>query len=323
MMKTTITLLLLWPLATLGDVDGAHPLGRSLHGKRAEYDAQVHQWLRENPQHSFPPEDTTVEDLWERLQDADRRSARGFVSESTDPPASETPDRLRPRNIATAQAIDEAGKLVNAAIIEAEKRTLAALAKPKHNHYTLRRPTSSGQASAGIDTARFDAEQEKILQAAAILAEADAANATDKTIFKEYTIAYRESLDGPVQHRTHSPGRLKARANYWLAELGTTNPGSNPFGSANAGYKVFRNVKNYGAKGDGTTDDTAAINKAISDQDRCGANCGSSTVKGATVYFPPGRYLVSGSIFALYHTQLVGHVSPPKVSKTLAGEAHR
>jgi hypothetical protein len=78
-----------------------------------------------------------VEDLWERLQGADRRSARGFVSQSTDPSASEIPDRLRPRNIATAQAIDEAGKLVNAAIIEAEKRTLAASAKLKHNHYTL------------------------------------------------------------------------------------------------------------------------------------------------------------------------------------------
>lgn len=241
----------------MGDLDGARPLQRRLQEKRAKYDARVNQWLRENPQHSFPPEDTTVEDLWERLQDADRQSARGFVSTDPDPPASET--RLRPRKIATAQAIDEAETILNA-------------------------------------------EQDKILQAAAILAEADAANATDEAIFKEYTIAYRESLDGPVQHRVHSPGRLKARADYWLAELGTRNPGSNPFGSANAGYKVFRNVKDYGAQGYGKKDDTEAINRAISDQNRCGANCSPSTVKGATVYSPPGRYLVSGSIFALYHT---------------------
>lgn len=304
MKTTTILLLVLWPLATLGDLDGARPLQRRLQEKRAKYDARVNQWLRENPQHSFPPEDTTVEDLWERLQDADRQSARGFVSTDPDPPTSET--RLRPRKIATAQEIDEAETILNSAIFEAEKR---AMVKPKHNHYTLRRPNSSGQVPSGIDTARFDAEQDKILQAAAILAEADAANATDEAIFKEYTIAYRESFDGPVQHRVHSPGRLKARADYWLAELGTRNPGSNPFGSANAGYKVFRNVKDYGAQGDGKKDDTEAINRAISDQNRCGANCGSSTVKGATVYFPPGRYLVSGSIFALYHTQLVGHVS--------------
>ncbi|KAK1835559.1 glycoside hydrolase family 55 protein [Podospora conica] len=298
-----IVFFLLWPLAILGyHHHGAHPVRRSLHEKRVEYDAQVHKWLRENPQHSFPPSDTTVQDLWERLQDADRRSARGATY--TDPPASET--RLRPRKIATSLEINDAGKLVNAAIAEAKERSFKASARPKHNHYTLRRPSSSGQAPAGIDTARFDAEQEKILQAAAILAEADAANATDKDIFREYTIAYRDSLDGPVQHRIHSPGRLKARADYWLAELGARYPGGNPFGSANAGYKVFRNVKHYGARGDGTTDDTAAINLAISDQARCGANCGSSTVKGATIYFPPGRYLVSGSIFALYHSQLVG-----------------
>jgi hypothetical protein len=29
-------------------------------------------------------------------------------------------------------------------------------------------------------------------------------------------------------------------------------------------------------------------------------------VKGATVYFPSGRYLVSSSIIAMYHTQLIG-----------------
>jgi hypothetical protein len=64
----------------------------------------------------------------------------------------------------------------------------------------------------------------------------------------------------------------------------------------------------YGAKGDGVTDDTAAINLAISDGGRCGANCGSSTIYPAVVYFPPGTYLVSSSIIQYYNTQFLGDV---------------
>lgn len=75
--------------------------------------------------------------------------------------------------------------------------------------------------------------------------------------------------------------------------------------------QVFRNVKDYGAKGDGVTDDTAAINSAMSDGARCGNNCGSSTIKPAIVYFPAGTYLVSSSIQQWYNTQLIGNVSPP------------
>ncbi len=72
-------------------------------------------------------------------------------------------------------------------------------------------------------------------------------------------------------------------------------------------YVVFRNVKNYGAKGDGKTDDTDAINKAMSDGNRCGNKCGASTVKPAILYFPGGTYLVSSSIPAYYNTQMIGN----------------
>ena len=63
----------------------------------------------------------------------------------------------------------------------------------------------------------------------------------------------------------------------------------------NEGYKLFRNVKDFGAVGDGNADDTDAINKAISEADgaaiaRCGATpwCDSTTVAPAIVYFPKG-----------------------------------
>lgn len=46
----------------------------------------------------------------------------------------------------------------------------------------------------------------------------------------------------------------------------------------------------YGAVGDGVTDDTDAINAAIADGNRCSVNCMSSSVKGAIVFFPFGEY---------------------------------
>ncbi|KAF3929235.1 hypothetical protein AA313_de0204894 [Arthrobotrys entomopaga] len=91
---------------------------------------------------------------------------------------------------------------------------------------------------------------------------------------------------------------------YWLANM--KHQGVAPY-NADSQYKVFRDVTEFGAKGDGKTDDTEAINAAISAGARCGENCDSSTITPALVYFPPGRYLLTGPIVALYHTQLVGN----------------
>lgn len=63
--------------------------------------------------------------------------------------------------------------------------------------------------------------------------------------------------------------------------------------------------------GDGSHDDTDAINRAISDGDRCGESCGSSTTLQAVVYFPAGTYLVSRSLVAYYFTQMIGNVGWP------------
>lgn len=58
--------------------------------------------------------------------------------------------------------------------------------------------------------------------------------------------------------------------------------------------------------GNGVTDDTAAINRAIQDGGRCGLGCESSTVTPAVIYFPAGTYLVTAPIVAMYYSQLVG-----------------
>ncbi|KAI0393912.1 glycoside hydrolase family 55 protein [Xylariaceae sp. FL0594] len=92
---------------------------------------------------------------------------------------------------------------------------------------------------------------------------------------------------------------------YWFANI--QRQGVAAF--AQPGYKVFRDVTKYGAKGDGVTDDTNAINKAIQDgPGRCIEKCDSRTTHPAIVYFPSGTYLVSKPIVQTYYTQFVGDI---------------
>ncbi|KAK4233336.1 glycoside hydrolase family 55 protein [Achaetomium macrosporum] len=108
-----------------------------------------------------------------------------------------------------------------------------------------------------------------------------------------------------VHFTTEYAGDLQARqsSGYWLADI---KHGIMPY--QQSGYQFYRNVKDFGAKGDGVTDDTIAINLAVSSGNRCGLpeNCGSTTISGALVYFPPGTYIVSSPIIQYYYTQFVG-----------------
>ncbi|KAJ8058340.1 hypothetical protein OCU04_012532 [Sclerotinia nivalis] len=98
---------------------------------------------------------------------------------------------------------------------------------------------------------------------------------------------------------------------YWYEQI--SHQGKSAFGPS--GYKVYRNVKDYGAKGDGVTDDTAAINAAISSGGRCGQGCSSTTTTPAVVYFPSGTYLISKSIIDYYYTQIIGNPNSLPVLK--------
>ncbi|GES59356.1 exo-beta-1,3-glucanase Exg0 [Aspergillus terreus] len=109
---------------------------------------------------------------------------------------------------------------------------------------------------------------------------------------------------------------VASSSDYWVANI--KRQGTVAFGN-NTDYKVYRNVKDYGATGDGSTDDTAAINKAIADGNRCGQGCDSSTVTPALVYFPAGTYVVSKPIIQYYYTQMVGDALNLPVIKAAAG----
>lgn len=101
-----------------------------------------------------------------------------------------------------------------------------------------------------------------------------------------------------TQPNDESPTNSSSTAvsTYWYANI--LHNGINPILSKN--WSVFRNVRDYGAIGDGTTDDTIAIRTALAIGDNNIAARGSgwwgTTGQPAVVYFPPGTYVISGTI---------------------------
>ncbi|EPT02026.1 hypothetical protein FOMPIDRAFT_141879 [Fomitopsis schrenkii] len=112
-------------------------------------------------------------------------------------------------------------------------------------------------------------------------------------------------MDSPIGPGTAAPGEP-----YWMETI--KHQGVAAFNPRPSEYQVFRNVKDFGAVGDGRADDTEAINAAVSYGGRCGGgNCESSTVTPAVVYFPQGIYKVSAPIVAYYYTQIIGDARAP------------
>ncbi|KAG6001336.1 hypothetical protein E4U21_004434 [Claviceps maximensis] len=189
-------------------------------------------------------------------------------------------------NNATISAVDKAREVVENAIEESSRLNDIRLALPLRNRYELKPGTVIGSRKT---RRRREADvvppvlhiSEEIAAAAALISEVDA----------------RKETEGTVSSRAAVTG------SFWMEHL--DRKGTVPWGN-DASYKVFRNVVDYGAVGDGVTDDTKAINDAMNDGKRCGEKCNGSTTKNAIVYFPPGKYRVSTTIEMPFGTQVIG-----------------
>lgn len=222
---------------------------------------------------------------------------------------------------ASAADLARARSIVADAIAASAERNKARLANPARNQYRLKPGTVIGGAATvpnnnnsnkrrgrrqdqnggGVDAAPTPLLEitHEIAWAAALVAEAEA-------------VAPPEGVNlgttHPVPSNSSSSGvkrRVPVRGTYWMetiARRGTVPWGDDPT------YQVFRNVLDYGAAGNGVTDDTAGIKAAMNDGRRCGEKCNGSTTKKAIVYFPPDTYLVSSTIPLPSGMQVIGDV---------------
>ncbi|KAL1794586.1 hypothetical protein ACET3X_006402 [Alternaria dauci] len=97
-----------------------------------------------------------------------------------------------------------------------------------------------------------------------------------------------------------------AQSDFWLPNV--PHDGTSPFLLNAPNYSIYRNVRDFGAVGDGVHDDTDAFNAAITYGSRCaGGQCpGGTTGKPALVYVPPGTYAIYSTIQLFVNTQIIG-----------------
>lgn len=93
----------------------------------------------------------------------------------------------------------------------------------------------------------------------------------------------------PAPASTHEPARVEDMGPLITALLPSLVPTSIPIGVTAVTGRA--NVKSFGAVGDGTTDDTVAIQAAIT----------SLILGGGEVYFPQGKYVISASLNVNYN----------------------
>ena len=117
---------------------------------------------------------------------------------------------------------------------------------------------------------------------------------------------------------------MAARVNqsaYWLDAQDHTGPsrGYAPFIAPDYTYPVYRNVRSYGAVGDGVQDDADSLQNAINTDGQGGNRYRNEvTTRPALVFVPGGEYKISKTVDLRLNTILVGDPNNPPVFKATA-----
>jgi glucan 1,3-beta-glucosidase len=102
---------------------------------------------------------------------------------------------------------------------------------------------------------------------------------------------------------------------FWLDQQDHTGPprGYAPFIPNYYTYPVYRNVFNYGAKNDGSGDQTAALQQALNDDGRGGNRYQQGlTYEPAELFLPSGIYTIGSKLDLRMGTIIVGDpINPP------------
>jgi glucan 1,3-beta-glucosidase len=112
-------------------------------------------------------------------------------------------------------------------------------------------------------------------------------------------------------------------SSFWMSQMDHTGNarGYAPFLANYYTFPTWRNVLEYGAKNDGSGDQTAAIQSALNTDGRGGNryNSGVVTAEPAHVFLPGGTYTLGSKLDLRIGTIIMGDPQNPPILKAAAG----